>query len=136
MPVYKPGTPEARLADLLDLAERSGRARAYNPSDALMTALEAAEDKIAERIRATAAEIGAAPAAPEPRPFKVGDRVRVARHVGASLNLGRFQVGAVGQITEHNDSGDDDDVRAQRWEVSDGEGDFGWHREEELEHVD
>lgn len=133
--VYKPGTPEARLADLLDLAERACRAFALKPSAVLQDAIEVAEAKIAEQIRAVTAEIGTAPATPEPRPFKVGDQVRVMRWTGGG-GYPHLSEGARGVITQHNAVGDDADAIAHCWAVTVGGGRYGWHSDEELEHED
>lgn len=71
----------------------------------------------------------------EARPFEVGDRVHVVRRVGGAYGVERLNVGVEGEIVGHNADGDNAEVRRRCWEVCDGEGEYGWHSDEELEHV-
>lgn len=80
---YKPGTPEARLADLFNLAERCGQAQSFVAGTTeLDGAFEEARKAIGEQIRAVSAELGAtsSPAA-KSSTFKVGDEVWVRAKV-------------------------------------------------------
>lgn len=90
---YKPGTPEARLADLFALAEQCGKAQSFVAGTAdLDGAFEEARKALAAQIRAVSAELGTTqpPAEPsvlaDPVTLRIGDEVWIrATVIGKDL---------------------------------------------------
>jgi hypothetical protein len=107
---YQPTPPEGRLHNLLDLAQKVCAVRALKPEYMLDDALEGAEKVLAAQITAVSAEIGKPSAAPEsapvaPRPFRVGDRVRVVRLTCKDGGIRQLRVGESGVIRAHDPEG-------------------------------
>lgn len=72
-----------------------------------------------------------------PRPFRVGDRVRVARHTSNAHDVQRHAVNSVARIIMRDDDGHTDDLRRRCWKLSEvGESWVGWHSDDELELVE
>lgn len=72
-----------------------------------------------------------------PRPFRVGDRVRVVRR-NSVAGLVSCKAGEQGSIVYHNARGETDDFRAHCWLVAlrRADGRAGWHSDDELELVE
>jgi hypothetical protein len=141
---YQPGPSEARLHNLLDLAQKVCNVRASDPYETLNSALNEAADALAAQITAVSAEINKQPATPEsapaattpsPRLFKVGDRVRVKCITYVGHDVAMLGVGDKGKIEEYDATGDDGSER-QCWYVLGMDGAsrrYGYHADDELE---